>query len=375
MFVRYVSVFLTLSLLIAGLAYVKYGQIQGSIAMFSKPMPAPAVSATKVTATRWEPTLGSVGTLQSVQGVMVSNQVSGQVKEIAFESGQEVRAGEVLLQLDDDVDRADLEGLMAAERLADIKLERNRALLKDRAVSRGDFDETTAQLDQVRAQVKAKQALIDKKTLRAPFAGRLGIRQVNLGQFLPAGSDIVLLEALDPLYVDYALPERHLDKLRVGQPVTLRVASSPGRTFEGTIAAISPGIDRGTRNISLRARLGNSDLALRPGMFARVETLLPAEEQVLTLPREAITFNTYGDSVFLIQEKEGKTVVQRRQVKTGAVRGDEVAVLEGLEPGDRVVSAGHVKLNNGQEVAIKEDAPESAPASADAATDGEAAAQ
>ena len=356
MFFRFLSVVLALGALIGGLAYLKFGQMQRDAAMFSRPMPPPTVTAITVSATRWEPTLGSVGTIQAAQGVMVSNQVAGQVKEIRFESGAEVQAGQVLLRLDDDVDRADLEGLKAAERLADIKLERNRSLLKDRAVSRGDFDETSAQLDQARALVKSKEAAIDKKTVRAPFSGRLGIRQVDLGQFLPAGSEIVPLEALDPLYVDYALPERHLEAVHVGQPVRVRVSSSPDRTFEGTIEAIGPGVDQGTRNLSLRARLSNSDLALRPGMFARVETLLPAEEQVLTLPREAIAFNTYGDSVFLLEKQDGKTVVNRRQVRTGAVRGTDVAVIDGLAAGDRVVVAGQVKLTNGQAVSVQGEA-------------------
>ena len=356
MFARFALVLLVLLVLVGGLAWIKYGQIQRDIAMFSQPMPAPTVSVAEVQETRWEPTLEAVGTIQAVQGVEVSNQVVGQVEEILFESGAQVKAGDVLVRLDVEVDQADLEGLKAAERLAEIKLERNRTLLKGRAVSQGDFDELSAQLDQARAMVKAKQATIEKKVIRAPFSGQLGIRAVNLGQFLPEGTPVAPLQALDPVYVDFSLPERELSKIFAGQGVRLRVGAYPDRTFEGTILAVSPEIDKGTRNVKVRAELKNPDLKLRPGMFARVSTLLPAEDRVLTLPRESISFNTYGDSVFLIEEKDGKTLVQRRQIDTGAVRGDEVAVLDGLKAGDRVVSAGQVKLTNGQEVQIKAEA-------------------
>ena len=350
---RLLLVLLVLAALIGGLAYLKYGQVQAEMAMFSQPMPAPLVEVAQVRETRWEPTLNAVGSVAAVQGVEVSNQVAGQVKEIRFDSGASVTQGQVLVLLDDDVDQADLEGLKAAERLAAIKLQRNTTLLKDRAVSQGDVDEITAQLDQARAQVKSKQATIDKKVIRAPFDGQLGIRRIDLGQFLPEGTPIVQLQALDPIYVDYALPEREINNLRIGQGVRVRVAAHPDATFEGSIAAITPGVAKGTRSVQVRARFANPEARLRPGMFARVETLLPIQERVLTLPREAIAFNTYGDSVFLVEEQNGKLQVQRRQIQTGAERGGEVAVLSGLAAGDRVVSAGQVKLINGQEIQIK----------------------
>lgn len=353
MFVRLLLVFTVLAALVAALAYTKYSQIQRDIAMFSQPMPPPTVAAAVVTERTWEPTLAAIGTVRAVEGVDLNNEVAGQVRDILFESGALVKQGQILLQLEDDVDQADLEGLRAAERLAQIKLDRNRALLKDRAVAQGDVDETLAQLDQARALVKAKEATIRKKAIRAPFDGQLGIRQVNLGQYLAEGSAIVPLQALDPVFIDYALPERELAQLHVGQTVQARVAAYPDRLFAGVIQAIGPGIDQGTRNVPIRARFENRDLALRPGMFARVATLLPAQNAVLTLPREAIAFNTYGDSVFLIEERDGKTQVQRRQIRTGAVRGDEVAVLDGLNAGDRVVVAGQVKLTNGQEISIQ----------------------
>ncbi|WP_296699973.1 efflux RND transporter periplasmic adaptor subunit [Thiocapsa sp. UBA6158] len=352
MFVRILLVLMVLAAVIGALAYIKYSQIQSEIAMFSQPMPAPTVTAVTVAMTAWEPTLEAVGTLQAIQGVEVNNEVAGQVTAITFESGAMVKKGDILVRLADEVDRADLEGLQAAERLARIKVDRNRSLLKDRAVAQGDFDEISAQLDQARAQVKAKQATIEKKTIRAPFDGQLGIRRIDLGQFLAEGSSIVPLQTLDPIYVDYALPERHLGLLRVGQQVQVRVSAHPDRTFDGVIRVISPGIDQGTRNVRIRAGLNNPDLALRPGGFARVATLLPREDAVITIPREAVAFNTYGDAVFVIREEDGKTLVERRQVRTGAVRGEEIAVLEGLAAGERIVLSGQVKLGNAQEVRI-----------------------
>jgi len=374
---RILVVLLFLAALIGGLAFLKYQQIQGEIAKFSHPMPPSSVSAVSVTASSWQPRLKSVGNVQAVQGVMVNNEVEGQVERILFESGDMVVKGQTLVKLDSEVDQADLAGLEATLSLAETQLARNRKLLKDRAVSQGDYDETAAQLSQAMAQVEAKKALIEKKTIRAPFDGQLGIRRVNLGQYLAAGSSIAELEALDPVYVDYALPERHLDKLKVGQPVHITAAAYPGRVFEGRIQAISPAVDRQTRNVQIRALFENPDRLLRPGMFAKVETLLAEKDRVLTLPREAVTFNTYGDSVFLIEagkgEQTGKLIVQRRQIKTGDVRGDQVEVLDGLSEGDRVVSAGQVKLRNGAEVAIAPDADTGEPPTQGTASAGSSA--
>ncbi|MBK5940288.1 efflux RND transporter periplasmic adaptor subunit [Halochromatium roseum] len=358
MILRSLLVVLVLALLAGGLAFLKYRQIQEGMAMFSQPQPPAVVSAAKVQLSRWQPRLEAVGNVQAVQGVMVNNEVAGQIKEILFESGDQVTAGQELVRLDTEVDEADLNGLRAGLNLAQLQLERNQKLLRDRAVSQGDFDQISAQVTQALAQVQAKQALIRKKTIRAPFTGQLGIRRVNLGQFLDAGSAIVELEALDPVYVDYALPERRLSEIAVGQPVEVRVSAYPDQVFAGKISAISPAVNQATRNIQVRALLQNPDQRLLPGMFAKISTLLPVKDQVLTLPRQAITFNTYGDSVFLIQpgegEQDGQLVVQRRQVKTGAVRDQEVEVLAGLEAGDQVVSSGQVKLRNGVAVSIEE---------------------
>ena len=356
MFKRILIVLLALLAVVGLLAFLKFQQIQAQIALFSQPQPPTTVAAAEVQITQWEPTLRAVGSIQAVQGVLVNNQVQGQIERILFESGDQVEAGAPLVQLDTEVDQADLAGLQADLNLARSQLERSKRLLRDRAVSQDEFEEASAELLRAEAEVAEKQALIDKKTIRAPFSGQLGIRRVNLGQFLPAGSAIAALESLDPVYVDYRLPERHLSKLSVGQRVRIRTSAHPDRIFDGAIQAISPAVDRETRNVQIRAQFENPEQLLRPGMFARVETLLPVETGVLTLPREAVTFNTYGDSVFLILEGEGeqagKRVVQRRQIQTGAVQGDQISVLEGLEAGDLVVSEGQVKLRNGAEVAI-----------------------
>jgi membrane fusion protein, multidrug efflux system len=269
---RFLLVLLALAALASGLAYLKYGQTQAEMAMFSQPMPAPVVDVAEVRETRWEPTLKAVGSVAAVQGVAVSNQVAGQVREIRFDSGATVTRGQILVLLDDDVDQADLEGLQAAERLAGLQLKRNTTLLKDRAVSQGDVDELSAQLDQARARVKSKQATIDKKVIRAPFDGQLGIRQIDLGQFLPEGTPIVQLQALDPIYVDYALPEREITNLRIDQAVRVRVAAHPDETFEGAIAAITPSVEKGTRSVQVRMKF--TDLFVRRPVLASVVSLL-----------------------------------------------------------------------------------------------------
>jgi len=375
---RSLLVLLILGLLAGGLGYLKYRQIQAQMAQSSEAQPPTAVSAATVTPRRWQPRLNAVGNVQAVQGVMVNNQIAGQVERTLFDSGDQVAEGQALVQLDTDVDEADLAGLKASLNLAETQLARNRQLLRDRAVSQRELDEATAELERAVAGVESKTALIDKKTIRAPFEGQLGIRLVDRGQYLAAGSEIVALEALDPVYVDYSLPERRLSELEVGQPVQVRVAAYPERVFDGEIQAISPAVDRETRNIRIRALLPNPERLLRPGMFAKVATLLAERDAVLTLPRQAITFNTYGDSVFMIQEGEGEQagqlVVQRRQVQTGAVLGDDVEIVSGLDRGDRVVAAGQVKLRNGMAVSIAPDgdvAPPDAPA-AESGTDGDA---
>lgn len=351
MFFRLVAVLLFLGAILGGIFGWKQIQQQQQAAMQGPP-PPPVVATARVAAETWGPRLEAVGSLVAIQGIDVANEVPGLVREIKFESGHAVKAGEVLVQIDDAVDQADLLGLLAQRDLAQIKLKRLQSLLKDRSTSQSDYDEAKAQLDGAEAAVAAKRATIAKKRIVAPFAGRLGIRKVDLGDYLPAGSPIVPLNTLDPVYVDYSLPERELTQVSVGQAVSVTVAAYPGREFKGSISAIDSGVDVKTRNVQVRATLANADQALRPGMFAEVATLLPARDGVLTLPRTAITFAPYGSSVFLIEDKDGKPQVQRRPVTTGGAQGGRVEVLTGLADGDRVVVAGQVKLRNGQEVKI-----------------------
>lgn len=365
MILRSLLVLFIIAFLGGGLALLKYQQIQKDMAAFSKPQPAATVTATEVKSAQWQPRLRAVGNVQAVQGVMVNNEVAGQVNRILFESGDQVTAGQALVQLDTEVDEAALVGLKASLNLARLQLERNQKLLRDRAVSQGDVDELNARVSESLAQVREKEALIGKKTILAPFDGQLGIRRVNLGQFLDAGSAIAELEALDPVYVDFALPERRLSEIEVDQPVEVKVDAYPEHVFEGQIQAISPAVNRETRNIQVRALVPNPDRLLLPGMFARIDTLLALRGDVLTLPRQAIAFNTYGDSVFLIKQADDDSdatlIVQRRQVKTGSARGQEIEILEGLEIGERVVLAGQVKLRNGASVQVVEDEDEVRP--------------
>ena len=349
---RLILVVLLLVVIFGGIFGWKYYSGTQMAAMMSAPPPPAVIASAEVAVESWQPYLHAVGSVTATQGIFVTTEVAGQVREIRAESGQVVEAGDVLLRLDDSVDEADLKGLIAQRTLAKLQFERARKLLKDKSVSRSDYDESRANLDSTEAAVAAKQALIHKKTISAPFNGQLGIADINLGQYLSPGDAIVPLQALDPVYVDYNLPERHLPEVRVGQAVEVRVQAWPDRRFKGVISAINPGVDTGTRTLRLRATLNNPDHLLRPGMFAEVSTVLPLRDNILTLPRTAVTYNPYGESVFVVQEKDGSLVVQNRPVTTGKVRDGRVEILEGLQAGEQVVAAGQNKLRNGQPVSI-----------------------
>jgi len=349
---RFVLVVLLLAVMFGGIFGWKYYSGQQMKAMLSAPHPPAVIAAAEVRLDQWQPYLNAVGSLTATQGVFVTTEIAGQVAEILAESGQRVEAGEVLLKLDDSVDQADLKGLIAQRRLAQLQLERVQKLLKNKSASRSEFDAARAKLDGAEAEVAAKQATTNQKTIRAPFAGQLGIANINLGQYLSPGDAIVPLESLDPIYVDYTLPERHLSEVEVGQAIQVTVQAWPERHFDGVVSAIDPGIDVGTRSLKLRATLANPDMLLRPGMFAQVRTVLPTRDDILTLPRTAVTYNPYGETVFVVVEKDGALLVQSRPVTTGEVREGRVEVIKGLAAGDRVVSAGQNKLRNGQAVSV-----------------------
>lgn len=314
--------------------------------------PPTVVSAVRVETESWEPYLSATGTLTASQGVSVSNEVAGVITGIHFVSGQTVKKGDLLLQLDDSVARAQLLGLKARERLARLDLKRDRTLIDKKYISRSGLDRAETELDEAVAEVKAKQALIAKKQIRAPFSGRLGIRQVNPGEYIAAGARIVSLQALDPIYADYTLPELHLARLHVGQPVRVLVRAYKNAIFEGRISAIAPEIDKETRSLKIRVILPNPQRKLRPGMFVEARTILPLRRNLLTLPRTAITYAPYGASVYVIERSGEAATVQRRTVKTGQVRGEHVEIVEGLSAGLEVVSAGQIKLRNGMPVII-----------------------
>lgn len=351
--VRVVIVLLVLGAIGGGIAYWKWQQIQAMKAQMSQPQPPATISAAQVSAEQWQPQISSVGSVIAVNGINVSTEVAGTVSRIAFESGQTVKQGDLLVQLDDSVDQAALEGLIADRKLAKVQFERASNLLPKRAVSQSNFDEAKAKYESAQAKVEEQRARIQKKHITAPFDGVLGLRRVDPGEYLSPGSTIVELQMLAPIQVEFSLPERRFEDVREGQPVEIRVDAHPNQVFDGKITAIDTSVKAPTRSFDVRATLANQDQLLRPGMFAEVKVVEPQAEQVLTVPRTAISYNTYGDYVFLIQEQGGgKLTVERRQVKTGDSRKGYVRVTEGLKAGDRVVSAGLVKLHNGQAVQI-----------------------
>jgi membrane fusion protein (multidrug efflux system) len=316
-------------------------------------MPPATIASAEVKQMQWRPALRSVGSLVATNGISVSTEVDGIVSDILFRSGKTVKEGEVLIKLDDRVDQAALEALRADRRLAEVQFNRSKDLYKKRVTSKSQYDEAKAKLEATTARVAEQEAVIDRKTIRAPFDGLLGIRQVDLGQYLNAGGSIVSLQAIDPIHVDYTLPERYLKQIAVGQDVEVRLDALPGKVYQGKITALDSGISRGTRTLKIRATLDNEDGEMRPGMFAEVRTLNPEAKQVLVVPRTAISYQTYGDFVYVIEQKgEGPPTVARRPVTTGEVRNGLVAIESGLEAGEKVVRAGLVKLRPGMPVKI-----------------------
>lgn len=319
--------------------------------------PPPTVAATRVVAAEWQPHLVAVGSLVAQRGVMVSNEIPGKVSAIHFDSGANANAGELLIELDTTTDAAELKRLQAGQRLAKIQLDRATRLATKAFASKSNVDEAQAQLDQADAAVALQKALLNKKKITAPFNGTLGIRQVDLGEYLAAGAKIVSLQALDSLYLDFSLPENQLVGVVPGLTLQISVDGYPGKLFSGVISAINPKVEDASRNLKIRATLPNDDRLLKPGMFARVRLLIGAPEPVLTLPATAVTYTTYGDTVYVIETLkneagEEQNLVTRRPVTTGQTRDGRVQIIAGLNSGERVVSAGQVKLRDGIAVLI-----------------------
>lgn len=355
-------VFLTLLgvlAVIAVLAGIKAVQIRAMIAQGQQfVMPPEVVTAAQVQSASWESTLSAVGSLDAVQGVTVTAEMSGKVVSIPFEAGNRVKAGALLVQQDVSVEEAQLRAAEAAAELARINFERSRTLLPTHAISQSDYDNNQARQLQALAEVDTIRAQIGKKTIRAPFAGRLGIRQINLGQIINDGEAIVSLQALDPIFVNFQLPQQQLGQVHPGLEVRVIVDALPGRTWTGEVTAIAPEVDVVSRNVRVQALLANPDEQLRAGMFASLTLVLPETEPVLTIPATAVLYAPYSDSVFVVEEKKNAAgepagqVVRQQFVELGEKRGDFIVVKAGLQAGETIVSTGAFKLHNGQDVVV-----------------------
>lgn len=320
--------------------------------------PPQTVSTTVAGYQEWQPRFEAVGNVEAMSGAEMAPEVPGIVDSITFRSGDEVAAGTVLVQLRSDDDQAKLQSLQANSALAKANYDRDVALVRTQATSQANLDAQSANLKSYDAQVVEQQAILDKKTIRAPFAGRLGIRQVDLGDYLNAGTVIVTLQALDPIYVDFMLPQQAIAQLKVGQSVTVTVDTYPGMTFPGEILALDARIDTNNRNIKVRATLKNPDRLLLPGMYATVEITVGSKQRLITLPQTAITYSPSGDTVYIVDDQaknaqgQAETVVRQTFVKTGLTRGDQVAILSGVAEGQVVVTAGQIKLRNGSPIVV-----------------------
>lgn len=354
--------------IVGALGFVKFRQIQAAIAA-GKSFQMPPESVTSVVAREepWEGTLSAVGSVAAVQGVTLSADLPGVVDRIAFESGARVAAGATLVVLDSRQERAQLAAAEAARDLAKANLERSKRLLEQQLVPQAEFDAVAAQAKQAEASVHVIEATIARKTIRAPFAGTTGIRRVNLGQYVNSGEAIVPLQSLDPVYVDFSVPQQQVASLRVGAAVRAAADSGRGAEHDGRITAINPVVDDDTRNVQVQATFRNPTGALRPGMYATVTVNLGREQKLVVLPATAVNYAPYGNSVFVIEDiagPDGKTFkgVRQQFVKIGPARGDLVAVLDGVKPGQEVVTSGVFKLRSGAAVKVNNDVQPSASA-------------
>jgi membrane fusion protein (multidrug efflux system) len=326
--------------------------------MSAMAQPPQTVTAGKATFSEWQPKIEAVGSLRAVKGADLSLEVSGVVDSITFNSGDDVEQGAPLLKLRSEDDAAKLESLQATAELNQITNDRDQKQFKLQAVSQATLDTDAANLKNAKAQAAQQQAILEKKFLRAPFAGHLGIRAVDLGQYLGAGTVIVTLQALDPIFVDFFVPQQSVAQVRLGQSIAVKVDAFKDQIFTGEISAINPRVDASSRNLQIRATLKNADHKLIPGMYATVDVPTGAPQNLITLPQTAITFSPYGDTVYIVDSKgtdaSGKPQLIARQsfVTTGATRGDQVAILKGVNEGDTIVTAGQLKLHNGSTVLI-----------------------
>ena len=395
---RMIIMIVLVLLLIGAIVGIKVAMVMKMMAGM-KPPPPSVVSTAKAKFEDWQPALNAVGTLRAVRGADLALDVAGLVTKVNLKSGDEVKEGQVLLQLRDSEDVAQLNQLQAAAALASVTFDRAKQQLAVQAISKADYDTAAADLKAKQAAVAQQEVNVSKKQLRAPFSGRAGIITVNPGAYLNSGTTIVTVQQLDPVFVDFHLPQRNLAELKVGQKVTLKLDAFKGKTFEGTLSAISPKVDNDTRNVQVEASVPNPDKLLTPGMFADVNVDVGSEERHLTLPQTAVVYNPYGETVYLVRKKADfdkaqaankaanadpkpadnkadpkkadakdakkddkkdaknavspdQLVVQQTFVTTGGTRGDQVAIVKGLEEGEEVVTSGQVKLKNGSPITV-----------------------
>lgn len=350
------------AVVVLALAAYKGYSIYQQVQMFSAPPPPISVEAEPARTQQWQQRIPAIGSLKAVQGVELTAEISGTVSELLFESGQRVERGQLLLRLSSEVEQANLKSAEAALALATVERNRARNLVGSSAISRSEFDRLNAEAQQAQASVEQLRATLEKRRIMAPFNGRIGLSQVERGDFLAAGSPIATLQDLSSLEVDFALPEHRAPQLSVGQRVLIGVAAYPEERFEGEITALNPRVDDSTRNLQLRARLSNPEERLLPGMFAQLEVILPQERQQLVVPETAITYSLYGNALYVVQNKkaegedgEDQQVVERRFVSTGERRDGLVVIEDGLKDGEWVVTSGQLKLDHGSPVSVASD--------------------
>ncbi|PWT82100.1 MAG: efflux transporter periplasmic adaptor subunit [Acidobacteria bacterium] len=349
-----IALLVAIVVFVFGIKALQIGKMMSS----PKTMPATTVTSAPVKEEDWAPKLTAVGSVSAVQGAVVSTELGGTVSEIKFENGAVAKKGDVLVRLDVTQEEALLRSAIAEAELARADLERSRDLAAKKVISKAESDAAESKFNRLNAVVDQMRSSIAKKTIIAPFDGQLGIRQVNVGQMINAGQQVIALTSLDPVYVDFALPEQYLSKLQKGLEVRMRADALLGREFKGTLTATNSMVDPITRNVPVQATLENPDHALHPGMFAKVDVMLPETKKTIVIPGSAVSYAPYGDSVFVIEkqkdEKTGKESLMLRQqfVRIGEARGDFVSVTQGLKPGEQVVGTGVFKLRNGMAVTI-----------------------
>jgi len=344
-------------ILVTTLGFIKFRQIQSAVHAAAFQPPPEAVTTIDAQREQWPATMTVIGTMEAVQGVTVSADLPGTVAKIDFDSGKSVHAGDVLVELDTRQERAQLAALEAQRDLAHLNFSRSQQLVNDGVISRMDYDRASADERQTEANVAEVRATIERKTIRAPFSGILGIRKANLGQYLPGGGPVVALQSLNPIYVNFGVPQQVAGQVRVGRDLRVSAEQLPGQLFTGRVTAIDSVIDEGTRNFQVQATLSNPEGKLRPGMFVQVDLALGAGRAAVTLPASAISYAPYGDSVFVVtdlKDQKGQSYrgVRQQFVKVEGSRGDQVAVISGVNPGDEVVSSGVFKLRNGAAVRV-----------------------